>query len=235
MTTASIADAQEIAEILSVLTGAEAVPVDGGFRVKETETHWVDVNRMIFNWRVARMPKAEERSYDRHWCFAGTGFPALVRAVQAAVEWDGGDRTEPEGWNKNGQTGEWRGSRMTTAPDGTRESCDCRTCQDACTRKPGWFLPGEAEIAAESLGMTLPEFFAKYLFFEGGRCRIHLVKPHECRVEWHGDHADGYSHEAVAMAWKEHQGQVTELLGREPEAAPWRGGGLLGFFDAMGL
>jgi len=58
MTTASIADAQEIAEILSVLTGAEAVPVDGGFRVKETETHWVDVNRMIFNWRVARMPKA---------------------------------------------------------------------------------------------------------------------------------------------------------------------------------
>jgi hypothetical protein len=108
MTTAGIADAREIAEILSVLTGAEVVPSDGGFLVKETETHRVYVNRMIFNWRVARTPKDCEWSYDRHWCFAGTSFPALVRAVQAAVEWDGGDRTEPEGWNKNGQTGEWR-------------------------------------------------------------------------------------------------------------------------------
>jgi Fe-S-cluster containining protein len=162
-------------------------------------------------------------------------------------------------------------NQAATDPDGTAESCGCRSCRNACTEKPGWFLPGEAEIAAESLGMTLPEFFAKYLavdwwegspdifllspavlgeeagtefpgdprgtcvFLEEGRCRIHPVKPHECRMEWHGDSGDSYSHEGTAMAWKDHQGQVTELLGREPEASPFYGGGLLGLFGSMGL
>lgn len=100
--------AGEIAGVLSDITGAEVTPVDGGFRVKETGTHWVDVLRMIYNWRVARTPKDLPFTYDRHWCFAGNGWVTLLRAVSAAAEWDGGDGTEPEGWNKNGQTGEWR-------------------------------------------------------------------------------------------------------------------------------
>jgi hypothetical protein len=54
------------------------------------------------------MPKSGPWWYDRHWCFAGTSFTTLLRAVQAAAEWDGGDDTDPFGWNKNGQTGEWR-------------------------------------------------------------------------------------------------------------------------------
>lgn len=41
--------------------------------------------------------------------------------------------------------------------------CSCEGCQSACTNKPGWFAPGEAEKAAEHLGMTLQEFFDKYL------------------------------------------------------------------------
>jgi hypothetical protein len=102
------ADAAEIAGMLSVIAGAEVTPVDGGFRVKETGTHYVDVLRMIYNWRVARTPKTAPWSYDRHWCFAGTSFLALIRAVQAVTDWDGGDDTDPAGWSKNGQTGEWR-------------------------------------------------------------------------------------------------------------------------------
>lgn len=101
-------ESAEIAEMLTALAGTEVTPVDGGFRVKETDAHYVDVLRQIFNWRVTRSPKADPWCYDRHWCFAGTSFTTLFRAVQAAGEWDGGDRTDPEGWNKNGQTGEWR-------------------------------------------------------------------------------------------------------------------------------
>lgn len=64
--------------------------------------------RQIYNWRIARTPKDLPWSYDRFWCFAGTSWVTLVRAVRAAAEWDGLDSTDPEGWNKNGQTGEWR-------------------------------------------------------------------------------------------------------------------------------
>lgn len=41
--------------------------------------------------------------------------------------------------------------------------CSCKTCQDGCTHKPGWFLPGEAEKAAEYLNLTLKEFFDEFM------------------------------------------------------------------------
>lgn len=37
--------------------------------------------------------------------------------------------------------------------------CSCPTCCHACTQKPGWFLPGEAEKVAEFLGISLRELF----------------------------------------------------------------------------
>jgi Fe-S-cluster containining protein len=156
----------------------------------------------------------------------------------------------------------------------TRESGTCERCRHGCTHKPGWFLPGEAEKAAELLGMTLPEFFGAYLavdwwedtpdifllspaiageepgtefpgnprgacvFYENGRCRIHRAKPHECREALCDGSGSPSIHEDTAMAWKEHQGQVAELLGREPEAEPYDGslfGGLSGLLGSMGL
>jgi hypothetical protein len=84
------------------------VPCDGGYRIKETATHYVDVIRMIYNWRIARVPKACPMTYDRGWCYAGKGPDSFARAVLAAAAWDGADDTEPGGWNKNTQTGEWR-------------------------------------------------------------------------------------------------------------------------------
>lgn len=41
--------------------------------------------------------------------------------------------------------------------------CQCEHCQSACLKRPGWFKHGEAEKAAEVLGLTLQEFFDKYL------------------------------------------------------------------------
>ncbi len=42
-------------------------------------------------------------------------------------------------------------------------SCECERCKAACENRPGWFLPGEAELAAKLKGMTLQDFFNKYL------------------------------------------------------------------------
>jgi hypothetical protein len=94
----------------------DLVPCDGGFKVKETATHSVVVIRMIYNWRLATVPKSCPMSYDRGWCYAGTGPASLARAVLAAAVWDGSDDTEPEGWNKNIQTGEWREPGQAVAP-----------------------------------------------------------------------------------------------------------------------
>lgn len=44
--------------------------------------------------------------------------------------------------------------------------CSCRTCAEACYRKPGWFLPHEIKPAADLLGLTEEEFFKKYLLVD---------------------------------------------------------------------
>ena len=43
-----------------------------------------------------------------------------------------------------------------------RFHCQCDTCKKACKR-PGWFMPGEAENAAKYLNMSLKKFFNTYL------------------------------------------------------------------------
>lgn len=44
--------------------------------------------------------------------------------------------------------------------------CKCKLCVGACESKPGWFLPGEAEKAADLLGMDMPAFFQKKLMVD---------------------------------------------------------------------
>lgn len=59
------------------------------------------------------------------------------------------------------------------------DSGTCGTCRAGCTRKPGWFLPGEAEKAAAHLGMSLQEFFDTYLAVDWweGEPDIFLLSP----------------------------------------------------------
>lgn len=80
----------------------------GGWLVKTTETHLVHVLPMVFSYRVATTPVDIPYVYDRHWCYVGLGPLSFTAAVLAAHAWDGADTTEPVGWNKNGQSGEWR-------------------------------------------------------------------------------------------------------------------------------
>ena len=94
--------------LLSDLAGSRVTVIEGGFRVKETDRHFVDVMLMPVNWRVTTTRKDRPVVLDRYWCYAGTGPSSLVTAVVAVRHWDGSDGSEPVGWNRNGQTGEWR-------------------------------------------------------------------------------------------------------------------------------
>lgn len=94
----------------------EVAPHGYGFRVKETDTHFIDLVPMLFNWRVHTVRKDDPLSWgERFWCYEGRDLVTFQRAVAAALAWDGADHTEPEGWNKNGQTQEWRAPKRETA------------------------------------------------------------------------------------------------------------------------
>ena len=45
----------------------------------------------------------------------------------------------------------------------SKSECQCDECKNACTYNPGWFMPGEAELAAQYLNMPLQDFFKTYL------------------------------------------------------------------------
>lgn len=85
-----------------------------------------------------------------------------------------------------------------------RKDCDCEKCRALCSNEPGWFIPEEISVAADYLGMAEGDFIHTFLeehiekgivvlspkmdkskgacvFFENGLCRIHPIKPYECR------------------------------------------------------
>lgn len=93
------------------LRDAQSARDEAGILVKETDTHYIYVMRMAYNWRLHTIRKPlEPMSWsERFWCYEGLGQQTFLRAWLAANAWDGADNTEPAGWNKNGQTHEWRG------------------------------------------------------------------------------------------------------------------------------
>lgn len=60
----------------------------------------------------------------------------------------------------------------------------------------------------------------KCIFFEDGLCKIHPVKPFECKEYYHTDTSKMVNdrHRDVARQWKDYQGYIIELLGDEPMA-----------------
>jgi Fe-S-cluster containining protein len=106
-----------------------------------------------------------------------------------------------------------------------REGCDCPECQECCEREAGWFMPDEIATAAEFLGISEREFVADYLeehlfngavvlspkmrkggclFLEKGLCRIHPVKPYECRKVYgcQGGRRHKRIREIIAKKWR---------------------------------
>lgn len=48
----------------------------------------------------------------------------------------------------------------------TAASGTCNTCISACTRRPGWFMPGQVEVVADALGISLAELFRTRLIVD---------------------------------------------------------------------
>jgi hypothetical protein len=84
----------------------EPIAVDGGWRVAETDTHYIDVLVMLFNHRVVTTPKRFPEVYDEYWCYTGSD-RGLLAAMTAIRLWAETGDAEPIGWTKNGQTQEW--------------------------------------------------------------------------------------------------------------------------------
>lgn len=87
-------------ELLDIVT--DLTPIDGGYRVKLSRDgrHYVDVMKMLFNWRVVTTPVRLPCTYDRGWCYFGTGPASFRNAVMAALVWSGSDLSEPAGYDK---------------------------------------------------------------------------------------------------------------------------------------
>lgn len=49
---------------------------------------------------------------------------------------------------------------------GSAASCTCERCVGACKHKPGWFKPGEVELLAKYMNLSLEELFRDYLTVE---------------------------------------------------------------------
>lgn len=74
---------------------------DGRIRVKSTPWCHVDIRLMFFNARICETPLDNDYVCERGWCYTGATLQeALLRAAGAALEWDGGPDTEPQGWIK---------------------------------------------------------------------------------------------------------------------------------------
>jgi Fe-S-cluster containining protein len=55
---------------------------------------------------------------------------------------------------------------MSSSSSEADQDCSCKTCRTACEVKPGWFLPGEAEKAADYMGLSIEDFFRQYLLVD---------------------------------------------------------------------
>lgn len=86
-------------------------PIFGGFRITETDTHYLDAMLQLYNWRLVLVPKADPLYVEKHWCYEGTDRQALLAAATAALAWVASGDDEPTGWRRNGQTGEYGPAR----------------------------------------------------------------------------------------------------------------------------
>lgn len=104
------ANHQQVAKSLThIYRGHDITPVRSGFHVKDLEPfrpgvpRCVHVMKMLVNHRIIRTIgecDSTSSSYDRGWCYEGTGFDTLMLATSMALAWDGGDDSEPSGWIK---------------------------------------------------------------------------------------------------------------------------------------
>jgi hypothetical protein len=58
---------------------------DNRWRVKETETHYIEILGMLFNFRIVTTPKRSPSIWDRGWCYQGNGVSSWLTVCLAGV------------------------------------------------------------------------------------------------------------------------------------------------------
>lgn len=73
----------------------------GEYVLVRTPEFVLDVRRMIFNWRLhAALPEMYGKTYERGYCYFGTGLGPLVRSLVAAEAWVDPFGTDPIGFDR---------------------------------------------------------------------------------------------------------------------------------------
>ena len=79
-----------------------AIPLDrGGYRLAEGDDWYVEVHRMLYNWRlVVGLAELDGVSYEKGYCYFGTDQATLAKAILAARAWEDPLDTDPVGFDK---------------------------------------------------------------------------------------------------------------------------------------
>ena len=80
--------------------------IEGGWRVAESDDHWIDILVMAYNHRVVTTNKRIPSTYDHFWCYTSSHDAGGLNARMAVILWAENGSDEPVGWVKNGQTRE---------------------------------------------------------------------------------------------------------------------------------
>lgn len=76
-------------------------PTQGGFIIRQTDEYVIEVNRMLFNWRLlVAYTEYYGRVYEHGYCYFGTGPETLTRAVLAGQAWENPLVSDPIGYDK---------------------------------------------------------------------------------------------------------------------------------------
>lgn len=89
-------------------------------------------------------------------------------------------------------------------------------CSDEENKEPVFVL--SPAFAGSGGGMAPFDPKGACSLFKDGNCKIHGAKPFECSEYIHTCTMEevGVAHKSCMEAWRDHQGQIEELLGRKP-------------------
>lgn len=99
--------------VQALMDATGIVATEHGFRIRTTETYFLEVHRAMFNWRLVlhvhgiecSLPSVEHPdsvcpTLEHGYCYFGLGLESLARAVSAGLDWQDPLRTDPAGFDR---------------------------------------------------------------------------------------------------------------------------------------
>lgn len=81
--------------------GIETVTAtDYGYRIERSDEYTVEVHKMLYNWRLVVGYKDDPNGLLHGYCYFGTGYFVLLRAIGAGLMWKDPLNEEPMSYDK---------------------------------------------------------------------------------------------------------------------------------------